>query len=146
MRCLIALVRQLELGRATVTVRAAMVDTLVVTPQSSELDPDHDLQFVATALDARGNVLRGQVIVWASSDVGICAISQQGRAISIAPGRATVTAHCGDVKGSAAVKVRPLTVARVVVQPGDLSIEVEETRHLSAMVFGMLPLRTISTR
>ena len=123
-------------GRAAVTVKAPQVDTLVVTPQSPELIVDNEVQFVATVLDGRGNLLTGQSIVWMSSDVAVCAVSQQGRAIGVGGGRATVTAICGPVRGMAQVKVRPPAVDRVVLEPGEASIEVEETVRITATVLG----------
>ncbi len=80
----------------------------------------------------------GQAIIWTSSDVGICAVSQQGRAIGIAPGRATVTALCGKVSGVAQIKVKTPPVEQVVIEPGDVSIEVEESRRLSPTIIGPL--------
>ncbi len=124
------------IGRIAITVKAPSVDTLVVTPQSPDLIAENEIQFVATALDSRGNPVSGQSIVWQSSDVGVCAVSGQGRAIGIAAGKATITAICGDVRGTAQVRVRLPAVERVVVEPGDVSIEAEETRRLAATAFG----------
>jgi uncharacterized protein YjdB len=126
------------LGRATVMVSAPAVDTLVVTPQNPDLGTDDELQFAVTALDARGAVLSTQDVVWVSGDVSVCAVSQQGRAIGVSPGRATVTARVGNVTGTATVRVRPHPVVRVVVTPGELNLECEETRKLSAATFGHL--------
>ncbi|MFI5310873.1 MAG: Ig-like domain-containing protein [Gemmatimonadales bacterium] len=128
-------------GRVAVTVKAPRVDTLVVTPQSPELVTDNEIQFVATVLDARGTVIVGQSIVWTSSDVAVCAVSQQGRAIGVAPGRATVSALCGSVSGSATVKVKSPAVERVFVEPGEVAIEVEETRRLVASALGPMDRR-----
>lgn len=77
-------------GRVAVTVRAPRVDTLVITPQSPELVTEHELQFVATVLDARGRTLVGQRIDWTTNDARICAVSQQGRAIGASQRRAAL--------------------------------------------------------
>lgn len=130
-------------GRATVTVRAAAVNTLVITPQNPDLDADDELELIATALDARGNVMPRQAVVWVSSDVAICAISQQGRAIGVAPGRASITARVGDVEGTTRIRVKPPSVAKVVVTPGELTLEAEEARQLVGTALGSMdrPLR-----
>ena len=132
-------------GRMAVTVKAAHVDTLVVTPQSREIETDNELQLVATALDARGTPVVGQTIIWTSSDVNICAVSQTGRAIGMNPGRAEIVANCGAVRGSAQIKVRAPAVERVVVHPVDPNIEVEEQVRLSATLVGPLE-RTLTGR
>lgn len=124
------------LGRATVTVKAAVVDALVVTPQKAELEADDQLAMVVTALDARGNVMPTPVVVWVSSDVGVCVVSDQGVAHGVAAGKAVVAARFGEVAGTATVRIRPTAVARVAVDPGELAIEVEEKRQLSATVYG----------
>ena len=123
-------------GRVAVTVNAPRVDTLVVTPQAPDIVADSEIQFVATALDARGTLISGQSVVWTSSEVSVCTVSQQGRANGVAAGRATISAHCGDISGSALVKVRLPSVERVFVDPGDVSIEVEESIKLSATATG----------
>lgn len=123
-------------GRIALAVKPRSVDTVVVTPQSPELVVESEVQFVATVLDARGVALTGQTIVWQSTDVSVCAVSSQGRAIGLAPGRATISASCGDVRGTAQAKVRLPAVERVVIEPGEVEIEVEETKPLSATAFG----------
>lgn len=136
------------LGRATVTVKAAEVDALVVTPQKAEFEADDQRSLVVTALDARGNVMPTPKVVWVSSDVAVCVVSEQGVAHGVAAGKAVVTARFGEVAGTATVRVRPTTVARVVVEPGELAIEVEEKRQVLATVFGSrdraLPGRTLT--
>lgn len=128
----------MALGRAMVTVKATEVNTLVVTPQNPEIEADNEMQLIVTALDARGNVMPRQSVVWVSSDVATCAVSQQGRVIGVSPGRATLTAQIGDVSGSTAVRVRAQAVARIVVTPGELGIETEEHHQLAAAVFNHL--------
>ncbi len=125
-----------SIGRIAITVKAASVDTLVVTPQNRELVTGAEIQFVATVLDSRGTTLTGQPITWQSSDVGVCAVSGEGRAIGITAGKATITASCGDVHGTAQVRVRLPAVERVVIEPGEFSIEADETRRVTATVFG----------
>lgn len=124
------------LGRATVTVKAAAVDALVVTPQKAEFEADDQLALVVTALDARGNVMPTPEVVWVSSDVGVCVVSERGVAHGVAAGKAVVTARFGEVAGTATVRVRPTAVARIAVEPGELAIEVEEKRQVSATVYG----------
>ncbi len=136
------------LGRATVTVKAAEVDALVVTPQKAEFEAEDQLALVVTALDARGNVMPTPDVVWVSSDVAVCVVSERGVAHGVAAGKAVVTARFGEVAGTATVRVRPTTVARVVVEPGELGIEVDEKRQVLATVFGSrdraLPGRTLT--
>jgi serine/threonine-protein kinase len=124
-------------GRVPVTVKVPVVNTLVVTPQNPEIVVGSEIQFIATVLDARGTTLVGQPIMWQCSDGSVCAMSEGGRAIGIAPGKATITAICGEARATAQARVRLPHVERVVVDPGEVSIEAEETRRLSAVVYGV---------
>jgi serine/threonine-protein kinase len=126
------------IGRVAVSVRAQSVETLVITPQNPEIVTDAEIQFVATVLDARGSTLAGQVIHWQSSDVSVCAISGQGRAIGISPGKVTITATCGDIQVTAHARVRLPAVERVTVDPGEVSIEAEDTKRLTATVYAAM--------
>ena len=122
-------------GRAAVTVRATRVNTLAITPRNPEIVTDHEVELRATVLDARGQTMIGQQVVWTSSDVRVCAVSQQGRAIGIAEGSATITATCGDVSGTVQVRVKLPGVERIVLEPGDLSLEVDESVRVNAVVY-----------
>ncbi|HKS05590.1 MAG TPA: Ig-like domain-containing protein [Gemmatimonadaceae bacterium] len=122
-------------GRVPVQVRPATVNTLAITPRNPEVVTDHELELRVAVLDARGNPMVGQPIVWTSSDVRVCAVSQQGRAIGIAEGSATITAACGDVSATVQVRVRLPGVERIVLDPADLSLEVDERARVSAVVF-----------
>jgi serine/threonine protein kinase/uncharacterized protein YjdB len=122
-------------GRVAVQVRPARVNTLAITPRNPEVVTDHELELRVAVLDARGNSMIGQPIVWTSSDVRVCAVSQQGRAIGTAEGSATITASCGDVSATVQVRVRLPGVERVALDPADLNLEVDESARVNAVVY-----------
>jgi uncharacterized protein YjdB len=126
------------IGRVAVSVRASSAETLVISPKNPEIVAGAEIQFVATVLDARGTTLTGQPVIWQSSDASVCAISGKGRAIGGQPGKATITAICGEIQATAQARVRLPAVERVVVDPGEVGIEFEESKKLNAIVYAAM--------
>ncbi|HSW30572.1 MAG TPA: Ig-like domain-containing protein [Longimicrobiales bacterium] len=108
-------------GSAAITVSQPKVATVEVTPASPTLAAvGVTVQLTATAKSATGSVITGQTVAWASSNVGIVAVSGAGLATAVTPGLATVTATVGGVVGSAVVTVSApcANPTRVTLSPG----------------------------
>ncbi|MDR0966779.1 MAG: Ig-like domain-containing protein [Myxococcales bacterium] len=126
-------------------------DRLELTP------PDHlfmgvgqELWFKAMPLSDSGKrfpKLQAKVR-WTTSDASVVPIDTLGRAQSVAPGQAVLTATLGDLKAEARVEVR--VVARVVPTEKSLTLTlamdeageyVREGQHLGATVYDTLDRR-----
>jgi uncharacterized protein YjdB len=96
-------------GTAAITVQLAPVATVTVTPSKLELrdrDGERTGTLTATLRDILGNTLTGRVVTWASSNVQVATVTQEGLVTAQDRGDATVTATSEGRSGSAAVSVR----------------------------------------
>ncbi|MEW5931019.1 MAG: Ig-like domain-containing protein [Gemmatimonadota bacterium] len=113
---------------------AGAVATVSVAPDGAVLSALGDTrQYTAIARDAAGNVVPGVTFAWSSSAPQAAPVTQAGLATAVANGTATITAEAGGVRGTATLTVAQ-QAARVVVEPGTLSVEVGGTGKLAARV------------
>src|SRR5277367_622652 len=113
-------------GSTTVTVTAATIVSLGVTPANSSIANGLKSQFIAigTYTDNSTQILTAQV-VWNSSDPSVAvsnASGYDGLATALAPGSVTVTATLGAVSGSTSLTVTPATLVSIGVTPANSSI------------------------
>jgi uncharacterized protein YjdB len=126
---------------ATVHVRGsapAPVVTVRVQPDSLVLTAGATGDLSATAYDGQGNVLTGRVVVWASSNRAVATIGTGGVVTAVAEGSTRINATVDGVTGSAYVRVvaaAPAAVARVVVRPDSVNIEVGGAADLGATAY-----------
>jgi trimeric autotransporter adhesin len=120
--------------RATVqvTVTAATVASVVTTPATATVQEGRTLQLTASALDARGRVMAGQVVTWSSSNVNVATVSSSGLVQSIARGSATITATVNGVAGRTTLSVIPVPVAAVSIAPTSAALSTGRTLQLTA--------------
>jgi hypothetical protein len=81
----------------TLTVTAAVIATITVTPNSPSIAVTGIQQFEATAMDGDGNTINGVTFTWASSATGVATISTGGLATGVAAGTTQITAAAGGV-------------------------------------------------
>lgn len=106
--------------------------TLSVTPESVVFTAVGDTaRLTARVRDQNGNVLTGVTVSWASTDPSVASVTASGLARAAGDGTATITAVAGGAVDSADVSVRR-DVARVVVSPAMVEIEVDDTLRLTA--------------
>jgi uncharacterized protein YjdB len=116
----------------------ARVARVEVTPESLVLVPGRSGDFNTVAYDSAGNVLTGRMNAWTISDSTVARIATGGTVTAVAPGRAQVTATVEGVSGSATVIVESppaAAVARVVVEPDSLVLEVGQTGDFNAVAY-----------
>ncbi len=89
---------------AVVTLLPAPVNSVVVTPSSTQLYTGQVAQFTAAVLDANGDTLH-RTVTWASSTPAVATVSASGVVSALSPGSTTVTAANGGKQGSAAITV-----------------------------------------
>lgn len=84
------------------------VDSVSVQPPSVEVSQLNErVQFTATALNASGAIVHDAPVSWASSDITVATVNQDGTVTILHGGEATITATYGGATGSATVTVTP---------------------------------------
>ena len=119
-------------GLATIAVQPVPVTSVSVLPAHLDVAPYDRPTLAAVAYDAKGNVLAGRAIVWASSNTNVATIDAGGVLTALAPGAVTISATSEGVSGSASVSVAILAVASITVQPRSATIQRSATVQLSA--------------
>jgi uncharacterized protein YjdB len=97
-------------GSASVTVTAAPVATVEVTPGTATLtSAQNSVQLIATLKDAAGNVLTGRTVLWSSSNVLRASVGGTGtvtRTPGATPGQVTITATSEGKSGTSTITVQ----------------------------------------
>ncbi|MEK7353891.1 MAG: Ig-like domain-containing protein, partial [Chloroflexota bacterium] len=106
-------------GTATLTVGAAVLDSVKITPVNPVITfvsgAPPTLQFKATAVSSDGSVTDNTAAAtWTSSAPGVAAIGTSGLATTTSPGITTISATVGGKVGTTLFTVLPDTVAPVV--------------------------------
>jgi len=110
-----------------VTVTAATLSSIAVTPPNPSIAKGSTQQFTATGTysDASQQDITTQV-AWSSSATSIATISNaagsQGRATGVNPGATTITATLGPVSGSMGLTVTAATLSSIAVTPANPSV------------------------
>ncbi|HZN59700.1 MAG TPA: Ig-like domain-containing protein, partial [Planctomycetota bacterium] len=124
-------------GSTTLTVTAATLVSIDVTPASPSIAKGTTQQFTATGVftDATTQDLTTSVS-WASSDTAVATISNtagtEGLATSAAMGSTTVTATSGAVSGSTTLTVTAATLVSIDVTPASPGIAKGTTQQFTA--------------
>jgi alpha-tubulin suppressor-like RCC1 family protein/uncharacterized protein YjdB len=108
--------------------------SVVVTPGTDTLFAiDATQQYAAAILDDDGDPVDGAVVAWSSSDNSVVTIDAvTGLATAKKNGQATISAHVGDLQGSAVAFVAQI-VTTVTVTPGNAFLDgVGDTVRFSA--------------
>lgn len=119
-------------GSAVVTVTPIPVASLAVTPATATLLEGDTLQLTARALDAQGNVLAGRVVSWISGAPSIATVDAGGRVTAVGPGAALVIASSEGQRATVQVTVKAATVASVVMDPANATLQEGGTLQLAA--------------
>src|SRR5436190_5472082 len=90
-------------GTAAITVTAAPVATVTVSPTAAAVQPAQTVQLTATTKDANGNILTGRTVTWASNNNPAATVSSSGLVTGVATGTALITATSEGKTGSAMI-------------------------------------------
>jgi hypothetical protein len=103
---------------ANLAVAPAALVSIVVTPQTPSLSPNHSVQLTATGTFTDGTTqnLSGAV-TWSSTAASILTISATGLVTANSPGAATVSASEGSITGSDALAVALPALVSIAVTP-----------------------------
>jgi uncharacterized protein YjdB len=118
---------------ATLTVVAANLVSIAVTPANASIAFGTDQQFVATGIFNDGSTQQlSSVVAWSSSNANVVSINASGLATSTGPGSATITAASGSVSGTANIIVDTATLVSITVTATNASMAIGTTRQFTA--------------
>lgn len=117
----------------TITVPAATLQSLVVTPASLNLVVGQGVQMVATGTfsDGASRVLTSD-LTWQSEHTNVASVSASGSVIGLQSGSAVITATVGTVTGSASVMVLAPVLQSISITPAVSSIASNQTIQMIA--------------
>ncbi|WP_310275049.1 Ig-like domain-containing protein [Rheinheimera soli] len=122
----------------TLTVNAATLSSIVVTPLVSTVTAGLSRQFVATANYSDGSSFDvSRSVVWASANTQIATMNANGAvnsglATGQAAGAVQITATLGSISGSASLTVNNATLTSLVVTPALSSVVTGQNRQFTA--------------
>jgi len=120
-------------GSATLTVTAAVLTSLSVTPNAPSVAAGNAQQFTATGTYSNGTTQNvTSTSTWTSSANSVATITNGGLATGVAPGTATITATSGAISGSATITVTPAVLTSLSVTPATASVALGTTQQFTA--------------
>ena len=120
-------------GTTTLTVSAATLVSLAITPANPAIAKGTNLQFTVTGTfsDNTTQDLTTQA-AWNSSNTGAVTINASGLAASVAAGSTTITAASGSISGSTTLTVNPATLVSLAITPANPSIAKGTSQQFTA--------------
>ncbi len=124
-------------GTTTLTVTAASLVSIAVTPTNRSIALGTTQQFTATGTFSDGSTQNlTTAVVWSSGAAGVATISNtagsQGLATPAAIGSSMITATSGAVSGSTTLTVTAATLVSIAVTPTNPSIALGTTQQFTA--------------
>lgn len=121
-------------GTAALTITAAQVVSLAVTPANSSLPLGESAQFTAMATYSDGTLSNlSSSANWSSSATGVATVTATGLVKGVALGATTITASVGSISGSTALAVGSAQVVSIAVNPSTSSVPAGRSEQLSAV-------------
>lgn len=119
---------------ASLTVTSAVVTNIVVTPVTTVVGINGNVQFTATGVfsDNSTQDLTSQV-VWSSSSASYALISASGLASGLSAGTTTITASYGGVNGSATLTVTTAYLQSIAISPANPIVPPHSKIQLTAI-------------
>ena len=105
-------------GSTTLTVTAATIQSIAVTPSTPAIADGTQQQFTATATLSDGSPLDvTSTAVWSSGTASVTTVNTTGLATAVDPGQSTITATQDMVSGSATLTVTSATMQSIAISP-----------------------------
>ena len=126
---------------ALVRVRALLVDSIAIFPDTQTLQAGQTAQLAAVVRDSAGLFLTGRAIEWTSSDPSRATVSDSGLVSALVAGTATITATSGGVSSQATITIVPV-VTTVRVTPELSTVWIGREQPLSVALLdtnGVVP-------
>ena len=117
----------------TLSVGAAQLTSITVTPLNPSIPRGMSQQFIATGTYTNGSTADvTSSVVWSSSNTSVAAISAGGSATGTNPGTTTITAALGSVAGSTTLIVSAPIITGVNISPATPSIALGVNQQFTA--------------
>ncbi|MFC2003424.1 Ig-like domain-containing protein, partial [Chloroflexota bacterium] len=121
-------------GNTMLTVTAAVLDSIAVTPASPSVAAGRTQQFVATGTYSDASTANITTsVTWSSSSTGVASISTAGLATSYSSGGTTITATKSSVSGTTTLTVSVAVLDTITVAPTTPTIRVGDTLQFQAL-------------
>ncbi|WP_109486874.1 beta strand repeat-containing protein [Occallatibacter savannae] len=119
---------------ASLTVTPAVLTNIVVTPVTTVVGVNGNVQFTATGVfsDNSTQDLSSQV-VWTSSNGVLAVINATGLVNGISPGTVTITATSGAISGSATLNITTATLQSITISPDSPIVPPHSRTQLTAI-------------
>jgi uncharacterized protein YjdB len=117
--------------QSTLTIVAAHLSSISVTPSVVSIGAGTTQQFTATGSFDDGSTQLLQNVTWSSSS-NSATISSSGLAIGGSPGTATITATSGSVSGTASLTVTGASLVSIAVTPTNSTMAPDTTKQFTA--------------
>ena len=120
-------------GSTVLTVTAAALQSIAVTPANPSVSKGETQQFTATGTysDSTTQNLTSQV-TWASATTSVATITSAGLATAVATGTSNINATLGGVSGSTVLTVTAAALQSIAVTPANPSVPKGETQQFTA--------------
>ncbi|MDF2772023.1 MAG: hypothetical protein K0S86_1517, partial [Geminicoccaceae bacterium] len=109
------------------------VASVTVSPATGSLVVGATTTLTAALADANGRPITGRSVAWSSSRNDIATVTSGGVVTAIAAGTATIEATSEGKRGTAAITVTRVPVARIDITPTTLSLVEGEIENVSAV-------------
>jgi hypothetical protein len=117
-------------GSAKVTVSSA-INHIVLSPNQFTVNTHATQQVMAQAFDINNHPIPGVTFTWTTKSGGtIASVAQTGIVTGVAPGNDSAFASSQGVAGGAAVTVKLVPVATVIVDPDSSQITTKKGQHV----------------
>ncbi|HZY06308.1 MAG TPA: Ig-like domain-containing protein [Ilumatobacteraceae bacterium] len=124
-----------KVGVGAITVAAAAVASVAMSPTSATLVVGQTVQLGAQPRDASGRPLDGRTVTWSTNRSDVATVTSTGIVSAVSPGTATITASTEGRNGTSTIVVQAPGVSRLEVTPASASVEVGNALRLSATVY-----------
>jgi uncharacterized protein YjdB len=122
--------------QAIIAVTLSPVDSVQVSPDSTEIRVGGATTYAASVFDSTGVALTGRTVTWSILDAGVASIDPAtGEVTGLTPGVTTVTATSEGITDDAILTVSPVPVDSVLVSPDSTEIRVGGTTAYTAATF-----------
>lgn len=110
-------------GSATLTVSAAALVTIAVTPSAPTIPKGETQQLTATGTFTDGSTQNmTNAVSWAATPAGVVTVSSKGLTTGETMGTASITASYGSIRGKATITVSAPVLVSMAVTPANPSI------------------------
>ncbi|HET7500992.1 MAG TPA: Ig-like domain-containing protein, partial [Kofleriaceae bacterium] len=120
-------------GSTSVTITAATLQTLEVTPTDPSVPAGITQQLIAMGMFSDGSKLDLTTLVtWSSDDTAHVTVSATGLVKAVAKGSATITASLGVVSGMTTIQATDATLSSIKIAPNPAKVALGRTLRLTA--------------